>query len=87
MNAFGFTRDDFDDVEVWPENWPVFHLFSKLSTQWTAGVTGPIGLRYDVVFQLLDRMSLESSEWWHMFDDLRTMEQEARETMGERRVN
>lgn len=52
-----------------------------LSTQWTVSFSGPAGLHYPTVFQLLDRKGYANEEWWHMFEDLRLMERSALEAM------
>lgn len=62
------------EIEVWPENWPAFDLFSRLRTQWFVGFGGPTGLRYEAVYPLLDRMDLSTAEWDLMFSDLQVME-------------
>lgn len=42
-------------VEVWPEHEKAFAIFKRLPTQWFAGMNGPIGLRYESVYPLIDR--------------------------------
>ena len=71
-----FAAEDFDPVEVWPENWPAVEFFMQFSTQWRTGFSGATGLDYQVVFSLLDRR-VSGDEWQRMFDDLRVMEQAA----------
>lgn len=70
-------------VEVWPENWPAFLLFSELQTQWRVGMNGPSGLDYNVLFKKLDRMGLSESEYADLEDDIRVMEFEALSVMHE----
>lgn len=79
MTASGLTIEDYDAdvVEVWPECWPAFELFARLRTQWTVGMNGLCGLRYEAVYPLLDRMHLSPSEWEQMFSDLQEMESAA----------
>lgn len=74
-----FLKDQ--EVEVWPENWPVLDIFSQLSTQWRVGTGGPIGLDYNVMFRVLDMEGLSGQEWRDFFDDLRIMESAALEAM------
>lgn len=69
------------DVEVWPENWRVVSLFVKLGTQWQIGMNGPIGLRYEAVYGLLDRMTESKQEWEEMFDDICYLERESLSVM------
>lgn len=68
-------------VEVWPENWPAFRLFSRVGTQWRVGVNGRTGLCYEAVYPLMDRMDLPPDEWDAMLDDIAAMERQALATM------
>ena len=65
------------DIEVWPENWPIFELFSRLRTQWAVGFGGPTGLRYEAIYPLLDRMNLSPADWEQAFADIQLMESAA----------
>lgn len=81
--AAGFELSDyFEEVEVWPENALAFSLFEEMSTQWRGGFSGPTGLDYAFLFQLLDRHGLTGSEWWQAFHDIRTMEAVALSTFN-----
>lgn len=68
-------------IEVWPENWPSFQLFAKLDTQWNVGGNGLVGLRYEVIYPLLDRVSKDDDEWESLFSDIRHMERIALNTV------
>lgn len=68
-------------VEVWPENWQAIDIFCSLATQWNAGMGGATGLKYEVMFQLLDRRGYEGDEWQAMFDDIRVLERTALDAM------
>lgn len=82
MNSFGFTLEDIvQDVEIWPENWPVVMLFCKLDTQWNVGFAGATGLRYEAVYPLLDRSCDSDDDWWQWLDDLTLMERAALKAM------
>jgi hypothetical protein len=85
MERGGYTAEDFDTdpVEVWPENWPAAYLFSSLSTQWSIGMGGASGLRYEAVYPLLDRLAQSPEEWTELFDDVRVLEASALKTMSE----
>ncbi len=79
----GLSEADLDDVQVWPENWPVFSLFTRVQTQWRLGPGGATGLDYLVVMRLLDRMNLSDEQYDAWLDDIRLMEGEALEAMHE----
>lgn len=83
MAAVGLTPEDFDgdDVEVWPENWPMVMIFCRLGTQWQVGMSGAVGLRYEAVYPLLDR--LFADDWQQAFDDLQVLERAALDAMRE----
>lgn len=76
MAAAGFTPEDYegDIVEVWPDCWPAYCIFTRLTTQWNEGMAGRTGLRYEAVYPLLDRAAVCTDEWDDLFDDIRTME-------------
>ncbi len=80
----GFREDDLEHVEVWPENWPAFSLFTRVQTQWRLGPGGATGLDYLVVMRLLDRMSLSDTDYDLWFDDIRVMEGAAIEAMHQK---
>lgn len=61
------------------------NLFIDLATQWRIGMNGPTGLDHGVLFTRLDRMDLTREESDQMERDVRTMEQQALETMSEER--
>ncbi|GAB3358060.1 MULTISPECIES: DUF1799 domain-containing protein [Giesbergeria] len=68
-----------DSVEVWPENWPVLHLFVGMQTQWNWAVGfgggGRVGLRYEALYPQLDRLTGgDQSEWDVLFADVQHME-------------
>lgn len=62
-------------VEIWPENWPAWLLFDRMSTQWRVGMAGPIGLDYNVLFRFLDRMHLDERDYDQMLHDISVLEQ------------
>lgn len=80
LEAHGLTPEDFEgeEVEIWPEVWPAFCLFEFLQTQWnTGGMGGATGLKYEVMWRKMDRMSLEPDEYDQLEEDIRVMEFEA----------
>lgn len=82
----GMEPEDFADEahEVWPENWPAWELFVTVSTQWRTSAGGVTGLDYGPLFTLMDRLQLAGQQWFDMFDDIRTLEGAALETIRSR---
>jgi hypothetical protein len=83
--AAGYEVADYeiDDVEVWPENWPAYLLFTSLQTQWNVGMGGRAGLKYEALYPLLDRQTDTPEQWQQLFDDVRVMEYAALDQMAE----
>ena len=71
-------------IEVWPENWQAFALFFRLKTQWQAGFNGPVGLRYEALYPLLDREAESAEEWDSLFDDVREIEAGALQAINDK---
>ena len=66
-------------MEVWPENWESLAFFVNLETQWNLAIGmgggARIGLRYEAVYPLLDRVADgDRTEWDHLFFEVRHME-------------
>lgn len=74
-------------IEVWPDNWRAFVLFSRVQTQWNVGMGGPTGLRYEAIYPLLDREAQDAEDWQQLFDDLQVLEGAALKQMGENRAD
>lgn len=55
-----------------------------METQWEVGFSKPIGLKYPVLFDLMDRRGLSGDDWWQVFNDVRAMEAAALKAMGEK---
>ena len=72
-----FQLADEAELEFWPDVQPAFELFSRVLTQWTAGMNGPVGLNYVPLFRLMDEMGVTGSDWMELLDDIRVMESEA----------
>lgn len=72
-------------MEVWPENWRVFVLFSRLQTQWNVSMGGPTGLRYEAIYPLLDRDAKDTEDWQELFHDLQVLEGAALNQMSDNR--
>jgi len=68
------------DVEVWPENWPAWSLFSEMSGQWRMSpMRGPIALDYTPLFARMARLGLTDEQWEQRFADVRVIEAAALE--------
>jgi hypothetical protein len=82
LRASGLTIEDYDETfEVWPENMASYQLFRQLGTQWRIGMSGPTGLVYEAVFDMLDRKGYDEGKWWQMFADIQVMENAALKAM------
>lgn len=84
---WGLNPDELEPppAEVWPSLATTVATFVKLSTQWLrAGMKGrKVGLNYEVLFRVMDRMALDDAAWLEMLDDIRTLEDEALTKMAE----
>lgn len=79
--AFGFPPD-IDDVEVVPDVWESYLVFSAMSTQWRIGMNGATGLDYSVIPNVLELLNIKNKA--AVFDDLRIMEIKALELMNKK---
>lgn len=77
--AFGFPPD-LDDVEVVPDVWESYLVFSAMSTQWRVGMNGATGLDYSVIPNVLELLNIKNKAT--IFDDLRVMELKALELIN-----
>ena len=73
------TLDDVrgPPVDVWPEHTAALRLFMRCGTQWRTSMAGYVGLDYNVVLSLMDRMRLDDEAHEQLLDDVRVMEDEA----------
>ena len=85
MAKLGLTLADIeeDDVEIWPDNWPVFRLFNALGTQWRTGACGATGLDYSVIREVASLIGIKKRQIPELFPDLQVMEAEALAVMAE----
>ncbi|EJM92405.1 DUF1799 domain-containing protein [Pseudomonas sp. GM67] len=85
LSLFGLSAEDLeeDDVEVWPDNWPVFRLFNALGTQWRTGACGATGLDYSVIREVASLIGIKKRQIPELFPDLQVMEAEALAVMAE----
>jgi hypothetical protein len=80
LMAFGLVRTGpapRDVCEVWPENWRALNIFGDMMTQWTVGMGGPVGLRYEALQAVLDLRSVPQDEREETFSGVQVMESEA----------
>lgn len=87
LEGTGLTIADYepDPVEVWPENWQAWRLFTFMQTQWSvAGMGGHIGLKYEVLWKKMDRMKLSQDQYDDLESDIREMEFAALDEMSKR---
>lgn len=76
--AFGFAPDDCD-VEIWPDVWDSYRLFSAMRTQWRIGMNGPTGLDYNPLSMLAQAHNI--SDLTSIIKDIQIMEAKALEVM------
>lgn len=82
VEQYGGELSDFiPQVEIWPENWEIFRIFSQLSTQWRTGMGGATGLDYASVRWLLDLNGVEDVK--AALSDIQVMEAAALRQMAE----
>lgn len=78
------ARGNQSHLEIWPENWQAYLLFTSLQTQWNVGgMGGRTGLRYEALYPLLDRQTDTPEQWQQLFDDVRVMEYAALSQMAD----
>lgn len=81
--AIGLTVEEAcgPPVEIWPDNLQAVNVFVAMSTQWRIGMNGPTGLDYGVLPEIWRRTKTPPKDRDAVFNDLRTMEDAALETM------
>lgn len=81
-NAFDLGRFAPQEVELWPENWRAWALFSEMGGQWRmSSMGGPMSLDYTPLFMRMNRMGLTDDEFDDLFVDVRVLESAALEQM------
>lgn len=58
-------------------------MFNSMSTQWRVGMSGATGLDYAVLPVVMDLEGVETDKRRQIFQDVRTMEQEALRAMAD----
>ena len=87
LAAIGITREDVADtsvVEIWPENYLPFQLFSKLGTQWNTGMGGPTGLNHASLPVWFQAMGVKKKDWLELMEAISVMEREALKQMSKK---
>ena len=76
MKGTGLVPQDYaqDDVELWPENLPVFDLFRDMQTQWRVAMGGATGLDYPALMVLMDVHGVPPDERRQWLADIQVME-------------
>lgn len=70
-------------MEVWPDCWPAFELFSQCRTQWRVAMAGYTGLDYTAVLALMDLHDIPRADRRALLDDIQHMEAAALEQMAQ----
>lgn len=83
----GFELEDYqtDVLEIWPDNALATDIFKKVGTRWFYPAMGgtPIGLRWEAIYPLMDRLELAGPDWDDLHDAVMVLEIAAIETMRE----
>lgn len=86
--AAGFELSDYaeeEPVEIWPEHLPAFQMLQRIGTRWAHGMAGPVGIRWESVYPLMDRLGLSRDAWDALLEDLEVMEGAALRAMHTKR--
>jgi hypothetical protein len=69
---------------VWPDNRQAVEVFRRVGSKWVYPAMGgaPLGLRWEAIYPLMDRLGLSPEEWDGLHDDLSVMEQSAIHTLN-----
>lgn len=88
MEAIGIKREDVadnSDVDVWPENWVPFLIFSAAATQWRTGASGAIGLDYMVIKWFMEIHKVKAKQRADTLRAIMSMESVALQFMNKKR--
>lgn len=68
---------------MWPDNERALETFQRVGTRWIYPAMGgtPIGLRWEAIYPLMERLELPPPEWDDLHDALTVMEAAAMDTM------
>lgn len=74
------------DVVLWRENANSAHFFASLGSRWIYGsMGGVLGLRWEAIYPLMDRIGLCREAWDALRFDLEVMEGAALEEIAKKR--
>lgn len=57
-------------------------IFVRVQTQWACNMSGPMGLRYEAVYPLIDRATTDPEEWDFLLDGVQALEAGALEQIA-----
>lgn len=63
-------------LDIWPENWPALLVYDAMRTQWSVGMAGAIGLRYEALPLALEMQGIARADWPDTIAGVRAMEAE-----------
>lgn len=64
-------------IDIWPENYEAFCVFSRCGTQWTVGSGGMVGLNYPSVWGICKLLGIQPEDESSVFDSIQILEREA----------
>lgn len=65
------------ETEVWPDNWQAVLVFSAMATQWSVGVAGAVGLRYESLPLVMRTVGVPAQDRALVFEQIQIMERTA----------
>lgn len=86
LDIFAPTPEAQKDCVAWAENLQAVKMFAGVGSRWVSGgMGGAIGLRWEAIYPLMNRLNLEPSAWDALLSDLEVMESAALEEMAKAR--
>lgn len=61
---------------MWPENWAALGVFLAMQSQWSVGMAGPVGMRYEALPLCMELEGVPRSEWPAVMAGLQELERE-----------
>lgn len=76
--AFGllpvYQEEQARPLYLWPENVRAWEFFKAVSTQWTVGPGGAVGLNYPGVQVVRDAWQIKRKDWPRLLSEVQVME-------------